>query len=282
MAKLVHVLPDGTTRELRLDRERITIGRRPDNDLCLPRPAVSGAHAALVTILADSFLEDLGSTNGTLVNGSPITKHFLRDRDEIDIGREILVYLADDAAKLDVTPLRRDRPEYAGGRGSPDSATMVIKGGRAVGTEVERRRSEASRADAPAESMPRLAAADREDDGGISGRDAPIDPIAEQPPALSTAPPRGPAIKVLTGVNAGRVLALEKSETLIGRAGVQIIALRRVGEEIRLVPIEGARPPNINGKPVASEGQRVAVGDIVEVSGARLELLRSTDPGGGA
>ena len=49
-------------------KERITIGRRADNDICLPYPAVSGEHAAIVTILADSFLEDLGSTNGTLVN----------------------------------------------------------------------------------------------------------------------------------------------------------------------------------------------------------------------
>ena len=63
--------------------------------MCLPQAAVSGEHAAVVTILDDSFLEDLGSTNGTLVNGKAVAKHFLRDRDEIDIGREILVYLDD-------------------------------------------------------------------------------------------------------------------------------------------------------------------------------------------
>ena len=51
-----------------LKRERMTIGRRADNDICLPNLAVSGEHAAIVTILADSFLEDMGSTNGTLVN----------------------------------------------------------------------------------------------------------------------------------------------------------------------------------------------------------------------
>ena len=45
-----------------------------------------------MTILSDSFLEDLGSTNGTLVNGKPVAKHFLRDRDQIDIGRQKLVY----------------------------------------------------------------------------------------------------------------------------------------------------------------------------------------------
>ncbi len=101
MGKLVLFRPDGTAQDIKLDRDRVTIGRRPDNDVCLPQAAVSGEHAAVVTILADSFLEDLGSTNGTLVNGKAVTKHFLRDRDEIDIGREILVYLADDSAKAD-------------------------------------------------------------------------------------------------------------------------------------------------------------------------------------
>ena len=62
MGKLVLYMPDGSTREILLTRERIRIGRRPDNDIPLPFPAVSGEHAAIVTILSDSFLEDLGST----------------------------------------------------------------------------------------------------------------------------------------------------------------------------------------------------------------------------
>src|SRR5262249_14616173 len=78
MSKLVLFLPDGTTRDIALRRERTAIGRRADNDICLPNLAVSGEHAVIVTILTDSFLEDLGSTNGTLVNGKPIGKHFLR------------------------------------------------------------------------------------------------------------------------------------------------------------------------------------------------------------
>ena len=99
MGKLVLFLKDATPVEIPLAKERVTIGRRPDNDVCLPYPAVSGEHAAVVTILADSFLEDLGSTNGTLVNGRPVAKHFLRDRDQIDIGRQLIVYLADDGAR---------------------------------------------------------------------------------------------------------------------------------------------------------------------------------------
>src|SRR3954467_242895 len=97
-------MPDGSTREILLTRERIRIGRRPDNDVPLPFPAVSAEHAAIVTVLTDSFLEDLGSTNGTFVNDRSVTKHYLRDRDRLDIGREILVYYMNDDAESEPLP----------------------------------------------------------------------------------------------------------------------------------------------------------------------------------
>ena len=113
--KLVLVLADGTTLDVPLRRERIVIGRRADNDVCLPNLAVSGEHAAVVTILTDSFLEDLGSTNGTLVNGKAIAKHFLRDRDEIDVGRHKLVYLVDDERGAAEGRIRAATPRAAVG-----------------------------------------------------------------------------------------------------------------------------------------------------------------------
>src|SRR5208282_5877556 len=94
-------MPDGSTIDVPLARERTTIGRRADNDICLPDLAVSGDHAVVVTILADSFLEDLGSTNGTQVNGKAVAKHFLRDRDQVEIGHHKLIYCADDNAVIE-------------------------------------------------------------------------------------------------------------------------------------------------------------------------------------
>jgi len=87
VGKLVHFHDDVKAAEIRLDRQRITIGRRPDNDICLAYPAVSGAHAAIVTILEDSFLEDLGSTNGTFVNGERVGGRVsLRAGDRLRLG----------------------------------------------------------------------------------------------------------------------------------------------------------------------------------------------------
>jgi FHA domain len=138
MGKLVLYLADGTLLHVPLDKERITLGRRADNDVCLPYPAVSGEHAAVVTILADSFLEDLGSTNGTLVNGKAIAKHFLNDRDQIDIGRQRLTYVADDDARVDPLPPDIVRNQLRGlsdridaVRGGPQVPLPSINTGRA-------------------------------------------------------------------------------------------------------------------------------------------------------
>ena len=85
-AKLVLSLNASVLGEYTLDKERITIGRKPENDIQIDNLAVSGQHAAIITILNDSFLEDLDSTNGTFVNGKLIKKHALKNGDVVSIG----------------------------------------------------------------------------------------------------------------------------------------------------------------------------------------------------
>lgn len=124
MGKLIITDAQGQRREIPLDKERFTIGRHPDNDLCLPDKAVSGKHAVIITILKDSFLEDLNSTNGTQVNGKPIAKHPLLDGDRIQIGGQTLSYAGEPR------PLEEDDFEK----------TMVLKPGQfgaAFEAEVE-------------------------------------------------------------------------------------------------------------------------------------------------
>ncbi len=96
-AKLVLTLNTSVLGEFSLEKERITIGRRPDNDIQVDNLAVSGQHAAIITILNDSFLEDLDSTNGTFVNGKLVKKHALRNGDVVTIGKHELKYVNEDA-----------------------------------------------------------------------------------------------------------------------------------------------------------------------------------------
>ena len=92
MGKLIVTDGSGMTQEYLLDKERVTIGRHPDNDISLNDKAVSGHHAVVVTILQDSFLEDLDSTNGTQVNTKQIAKHPLVNGDVISIGRNTMTF----------------------------------------------------------------------------------------------------------------------------------------------------------------------------------------------
>jgi pSer/pThr/pTyr-binding forkhead associated (FHA) protein len=80
------------SRQIELTHETFTIGRKADNTLAIEDPAVSGHHARIVKIQAVFFLEDLMSTNGTAINGRPITRHQLHDADVITIGRHRLVF----------------------------------------------------------------------------------------------------------------------------------------------------------------------------------------------
>ena len=80
------------SRHIELTLETLTIGRTADNTLVIEDPAVSGHHARIVKIQAVFFLEDLKSTNGTAINGQPITRHQLRDADVITIGQHRIVF----------------------------------------------------------------------------------------------------------------------------------------------------------------------------------------------
>ena len=69
-----------------LTEELITIGRAPDNLIVLDDPSVSGRHAEMRLVGEIYHLKDLGSTNGTRVNGIPITESALRFDDRVRFG----------------------------------------------------------------------------------------------------------------------------------------------------------------------------------------------------
>ena len=118
MSKLVVTDANGVTKEVPLNKERVTIGRAPDNDIPFPGDkAVSGHHAVVITILQDSFLEDLDSTNGTQVNGKQVAKHPLSNNDVIMMGRNQLKYVGD-----------------AGGEEDDFEKTMIIRPGQVSAT----------------------------------------------------------------------------------------------------------------------------------------------------
>ena len=84
VGKLVLSAGNRILREVLIDRKRLTIGRRPYNDLLLDDLTVSGEHAIVHTVKGDSVIHDLKSRNGTLINGAPVMQQQLADGDCVD------------------------------------------------------------------------------------------------------------------------------------------------------------------------------------------------------
>lgn len=82
----LHLTVNGEARTIALESPKFTIGRGPENSLCLPVSVVSRLHAELIRLGQDFILRDLGSTNGSFINGSRITELMLSDGDHIRFG----------------------------------------------------------------------------------------------------------------------------------------------------------------------------------------------------
>lgn len=88
---LVMLDDDKPVKTLSIER-RIRIGRQADNDLVVVDPGVSRHHAEVINSSGTCTLHDLGSTNGTYVNGSVVTEHALREGDRISLGSTVVEF----------------------------------------------------------------------------------------------------------------------------------------------------------------------------------------------
>jgi pSer/pThr/pTyr-binding forkhead associated (FHA) protein len=234
MAKLILSMDGLVLKEITLTKERTTIGRKPHNDIQIDNLAVSGEHAVIVTILNDSFLEDLGSTNGTLVNGAPIKKHFLQPNDVIELGKYKLKYI-NEAPKAAAADFEK---------------TMVLRPGTMP---------KPSPAPAPA-AMP-------------SGSAQMAAPAAAAPPPPPAAPARQGAIQLLSGANVGKELLLTKALTTLGKPGVQVAVITRRPQGYFITHVEGANFPVVNGKTLDAQAHPLNDHDVIEIAGTKMEFF---------
>ena len=103
MPKLSIALQDSkTTHEL--TDEKIAIGRTPDNLVQIDDPSVSVRHAQLLLVGERYQLKDLGSTNGTRVNGETVAEVFLRVGDRVRFGKVEARYESDATGEAQALP----------------------------------------------------------------------------------------------------------------------------------------------------------------------------------
>lgn len=96
MAKLILTLGETVLGEYPLRPGSQSIGRMPGNDIQPEDPTISKKHALVTVGDGGVTVEDLNSTNGTLVNGKKITRCALHDGDIIEVGRHRLRYVQED------------------------------------------------------------------------------------------------------------------------------------------------------------------------------------------
>jgi len=267
MAKLILSMDGLVLKEIPLTKERTTIGRKPHNDIQIDNLAVSGEHAVIVTILNDSFLEDLGSTNGTLVNGNTVKKHFLQNSDVVELGKYKLKYIAEPGAaqpaeKADFEKTMVLRPSAM--RAAAEQAKSMAAGGGG-----QPQAAEAARV-AALQSVGTAAQA-----AGIAEKPAPA-PAAPPPPAPARpAQPLG-AIQLISGASAGKELELTKPLTTLGKPGVQVAVLTRRPQGYFITHVEGANHPSVNGQSIGTAPHALKDHDLIELAGVKMEFFIKT------
>jgi pSer/pThr/pTyr-binding forkhead associated (FHA) protein len=82
-------------KEIPFDKESLSVGRKPDNDIVIDNPAISGHHCKISVQGGTYFVEDLESTNGTFVNEKRIKKSGLHHNDVVGLAKHALVFIED-------------------------------------------------------------------------------------------------------------------------------------------------------------------------------------------
>lgn len=233
MAKLILSFNGKPLQEYELDQEIITIGRKPNNDIHIDNLAVSGTHAKILTILNDSFIEDLNSTNGTLINGQRISKHSLRNGEKIVIGKHTLEYVndAEEAGEGEFEKTMIMRPEA---------------NDRPVSTETSKKLEQ---------SIGRIAADLAS--AGAAGSEGPGEAYLE----------------LLSGANSGKRMKITKILTTLGKPGVQVAAITRRPLGFFLIVVDAGsydKQPMVNDQEVGVQAHPLKNNDVIEVAGVRM------------
>lgn len=288
MAKLFWLQPDSSIIEFPLKAEQNVIGRTSRCDVRIKHPGISAEHAVIRVLPGLATVEDLGSTNGTRVNGRKIELHTLRHGDQIGVGRERLMYFAelDEAAKF-------IQPEVIEPFALPAAGGEKVNTGvyGSVAKPLPPKDKSASPAASPIPSIQPATALTM--GGGL------LEPQLD--PALLAALPTGaPLIKpmvsaksnlpvsndaaaaggqllsasvaVLTGVATGKRYPLTQPSVTLGKEGKQVVEfLHTSPTRWQIRQREGVTPAYINGDALVATHD-LAAGDVIELTGVRLRF----------
>lgn len=270
MSHLVVTIEDKLVGEFPINKEKMTIGRKPDNDICINNLAISSYHSQIITVLDSSFLEDLNSTNGTYVNARLVKKHALEDGDLIDIGNYRIRYVGNEPqeeSSEDGDVLEKTIVLSPNNDGFPPEQLL-----KKENTIIEQKPDIAPSAPEP---IIDTREPDEVEDNPSSTQE--IETKPEEPPVAAPAasPDRIGKLQVLNGKNAGLVLDLKKSLTTFGSPKIAVAGVTKRSKGYFLIHVQGkeGHPTLLNGERLKDKATQLDDHDIIEVANIKLEFF---------
>ena len=212
-----------------------SIGRKSDNDIVINYPLMSSRHCKLISVSSDWFIEDLGSTNGTYINGQSIKKTSLTPSDVISIGnchiKLILVDGAMDDDEDDATVILNPNPQFIQGESNSGQSTRTVQTNQAS-------------------SVSATMGMNKPGMNNLNGK-----------------------LQILNGVNSGKEMVLTKQLTTIGKPNVQVAAITKRVQGYFIIHVDGKENPIVNGNSVGVQATQLYDHDLIEVAGIKMEFF---------
>ena len=135
MARLIVTHQGTVIKEIELSKEKITVGRKPSNDIVLDDPTVSGVHAAFLH-MQHTYIEDMKSTNGVKLNGKPVNKRQLNHGDLVLIGQHEFKFIDDAVQDFESTVVIAPPVQANSEKKKQVKATVVVTQGAQEGQSI--------------------------------------------------------------------------------------------------------------------------------------------------
>jgi len=118
-----------------LDKPKMVVGREPTCEIHIDNLGISRTHCAFVNKNDAFVVQDLGSSNGTYVNGRKVNEHFLNDADEVIIGKYTLKF------KNEVQNKSAPAPEAGAAPAVPDTLNTYVMDGAKIQEQLAKMRA---------------------------------------------------------------------------------------------------------------------------------------------
>ncbi|MEJ2610116.1 MAG: FHA domain-containing protein [Candidatus Thiodiazotropha sp.] len=257
MEKFVVLSDDEPPQEFALVNKRLIIGRDGTCDICLRDRSVSRHHATLMRVFHGFSIEDERSTNGTKVNGSTVTKRYLKHGDLIEIGKYNIRYIAQvPSQEMDDDPDRTVvlNPITHQSKPSLSLAKANYPSSQFVKTLVNSVKKTPPLSEAPPATAP----------------NAPME-NAEQ--KTESVPEARAKVRFLSGKQSGEEKVIDRAFFSIGEPGGDLVLINRRHNGYYLLKVGGDNIPMINGQSIKAGGVELKNSDRITLGELVLEFI---------